>query len=161
MGFVLAPHGKSGDITNAYFQGCPLERLILMRQPPGGVSDVDSSADTMFVTRVPIFGTCDVGRGFWKKLRHDTLSTGLKENAVIRALYIYQEDGEPKSMLATDVDDMLWATKSGYEDRVQQVLAQYTITRTRSYTTFRFFGLSQVQRHDREDRTCAIRPQGA
>ena len=45
---------------------------------------------------------------FWKTLRHDILSTGLKENAVIRALYIYQEDGEPKSMLATHVDDMLW-----------------------------------------------------
>ena len=43
---------KSGDITNAYFQGCPLERLILMRQPPGGVPDVDISADTMFVARV-------------------------------------------------------------------------------------------------------------
>ena len=107
---------KSGDITNAYFQGCPLERLILMRQPSGGVPDVDVSADTMFVARVPIYGTCDAGRGFWKKLRHDILSTGLKENAVIRALYIYPEDGEPKLMLATHVDDMLWATKSGYED---------------------------------------------
>ena len=55
---------KSGDITNAYFQGCPLERLFLMRQPPGGVPDVDISADTMFVARVPIYGTCDAGRGF-------------------------------------------------------------------------------------------------
>ena len=73
---------KSGDITNAYFQGCLLERLILMRQPPGGVLDVGISADTMFVARVPICGTCDAGRGFWKKLRHDILSTGLKENAV-------------------------------------------------------------------------------
>ena len=108
---------KSGDITNAYFQGCPLERLISMRQPPGGVPDVDISADTMFVAGVPIYGTLDAGRGFWKKLRHDILSTGLKENAVIRALYIYQEDEEPKSMLATHVDDMLWATKPGYEDR--------------------------------------------
>ena len=76
---------KSGDITNAYFQGCPLERLILMRQPPGGVPDVDISADTMFVVRVPTYGTCDAGRGFWKKLRHDILSTGLKENAVIQS----------------------------------------------------------------------------
>ena len=81
---------KSGDITNAYFQGCPLERLILKKKkPPGGVPDVDISADTMFVARVPIYGTCDAGRGFWKKLRHDILSTGLRENAVIRALYIY------------------------------------------------------------------------
>ena len=46
---------KSGDITNAHFQGCPLERLLLMRQPPGGVPDVDISADTMFVARVPRF----------------------------------------------------------------------------------------------------------
>ena len=68
---------KSGDITNAYFQGCPLERLILMRQPPGGVPDVDISADTIFVARVPTYGACDAGRGFWKKLRHDILSTGL------------------------------------------------------------------------------------
>ena len=50
-----------------------------MRQPPGGVPDVDVSADTMFVARVPIYGTCDAGRGFWKKLRHHILSTGLKE----------------------------------------------------------------------------------
>ena len=77
-----------------------------MKQQPGGVPDVDMSADNMFVARVPIYGTCDAGRGFWKKLRHDIFSTGLKENAVIRALYIYQEDGKPKSMLATHVNDM-------------------------------------------------------
>ena len=96
-----------------------------MRQSLGGVPDVDVSGDTMFVLLVPIFGTCDAGRGFWNKRRHDFLSIGLKENAVIRALYIYQENGEPKSMLATPVDDMLWATKSGYEDRVQQLLGPF------------------------------------
>ena len=138
---------KSGDITNAYFQGCPLERLILMRQPSGGVPDVDVSADTMFVARVPIYGTCDAGRGFWKKLRHDIVSTGLKENAVIRALYIYQEDGEPKSMLATHVDDMLWATKPGYEDRVLQLLDRYTIKTVES-GTFRFCGRDVILHPD-------------
>ena len=51
----------------------------------------------------------------------------IKENAIIGALYVYQEDGEPKSMLATHVDDMLWATKSGYEDRVQQLLERFSI----------------------------------
>ena len=50
-----------------------------MRQPSGGVPDVDVSADTMFVARVPIYGTCDAGRGFWKKLRHDILSTGFEK----------------------------------------------------------------------------------
>ena len=137
---------KSGDITNAYFQGCPLERLILMRQPPGGVRDADTSANTMFVARVPIYGTCDAGRGFWKKFRHDILSTGFKEN-VIRALYIYQEDGESKSMLAAHVDDMLWATKYGYENRVQQLLDRYTIKTVES-GTFRFCGREVIQHSD-------------
>ena len=105
------------------------------------------SADTMFVARVPIYGTCDAGRGFWKKLRHDILSTGLKENAVIRALYIYQEDGELKLMLATHVDDMLWASKSGYEDRVQQLLDRYTIKTVES-GTFRFCGREVIQHSD-------------
>ena len=118
-----------------------------MRQPLGGVPDVDISADTMFVARVPICGTCDAGRGFWKKLRHDILSTGLKENAVIRALYRYQEDGEPKSMLATHVDDMLSATKPGYEDRVQQHLDRYTLKTVES-GTFRFCGREVIQHSD-------------
>ena len=111
---------KSGDITNAYFQGCPLERLILMKHPSGGVPDVDISADTMFVTRVPIYGTCDAGRGFWKKLRHDIVSAGLKEDAV---------------------------TKPGYEDRVQQLLDRYTIKTVES-GTFRFCGREVIQHSD-------------
>ena len=65
----------------------------------------------------------------------------------IRALYIYQEDGEPKSMLATHVDDMLWATKSGYEDRVQQLLDRYTIKTVES-GTFRFCGREVIQHSD-------------
>ena len=40
-------------------------------------------------------------------------------------------------MLATHVDDMLWATKPGYEDRVQQLLDRYTIKKVES-GTFRF-----------------------
>ena len=118
-----------------------------MRQPPGGVPDVDISAGTMFVARVPTYCTCDAGRGFWKKLRHDILSTGLKENAVIRALYIYQEDGDPQSMFATHVDDMLCATKPGYEDRVQQLLDRYTIKTVES-GMFRFCGREVIQHSD-------------
>ena len=100
---------KSADITNAYFQGRPLKRLISMRQPPGGVPDADISAVTMFVAR------------------------------------IYQEGGEPKAMLATHVDDMLWATKPGYEDRIQQLLDRYTL-KTLESGTFRFCGRRVVHR---------------
>ena len=42
-----------------------------------------------------ISAVAQVAAWFWKKLRHDILSTGLKENAVIRALYIYQKMENP------------------------------------------------------------------
>ena len=50
-------------------------------------------------------------------------------------------------MLATHVDDMLWATKSGYEDRVQQLLDRYTI-KTVDSGTFRFCGREVIQHSD-------------
>ena len=50
-------------------------------------------------------------------------------------------------MLATHVDDMLWATKLGYEDRVEQLLDRYTIKTVES-GTFRFCGREVIQHSD-------------
>ena len=50
-------------------------------------------------------------------------------------------------MFATHVDDMLWATKPGYEDRVQQLLDRYTIKTVES-GTFRFCGREVIQHSD-------------
>ena len=50
-------------------------------------------------------------------------------------------------MLATHVDDMLWATKPCYEDRVQQLLGRYMIKMVES-GTFRFCGREVVQHSD-------------
>ena len=50
-------------------------------------------------------------------------------------------------MLATHVDDMLWATKPGYEDRVQQLLDRYTI-KTVELGTFRFCGREVIEHSD-------------
>ncbi len=72
--------------------------------------------------RVPIYGTVDAGRWFWKELRESILVTGLRETSVLRAWYTYAEAGEVKVRLATHVDDMLWATKPGYERMIQELL---------------------------------------
>ena len=45
------------------------------------------------------------------------------------------------------VDDMLWATKSVYEDRVQQLLDHYTIKTVES-GMFRFCGREVIQYSD-------------
>ena len=109
-----ACHGlkiRSADITNAYFQGQDLDRILLFKQPPGGLPDPELAPDAHLLARVPIYGTRDAGRGFWKALRNSLLESGLQENRMVRALYSYQEGGDVKAMICSHVDDILWACK--------------------------------------------------
>ena len=64
-----AAHGlalRTADISNAYFQGEVLDRVILLKPPSSGIPDPDyQDGETMILARVPIYGTEDAGRKFW------------------------------------------------------------------------------------------------
>ena len=78
---------RSADISNAYFQGKELDRILLLKPPKGGLPDSSITEDTMILARVPIYGTKDAGRQFWKKLRQEIINSGLKENRLMKAFY--------------------------------------------------------------------------
>ena len=64
----------------------------------------------MLQALVPIYGTKDAGRGLWRRVvRICTQEAGLKENFVFLAFYTHAVDGRIVLMLATHVDDFLWA----------------------------------------------------
>ena len=54
----------SSDIKNAYFKAMPIDRIVIMRQPQGGLPGVDPEA--FLLIGVPVYGLCDSRRGFWK-----------------------------------------------------------------------------------------------
>ena len=85
---------RSADITNAYFQGRELDRVLLFTQPKGGLPDPDIPPGAHLLARVPIYGTRDAGRGFWKALTDSLIDSGFHENRIMRALYSYYKDGE-------------------------------------------------------------------
>ena len=64
----------SPDIKNAYFQAMPIDRIVIMHQLQGGLPGADS--DAFLLIRVPVYGLCDSGRGFWKKVDHDAKEVG-------------------------------------------------------------------------------------
>ena len=45
----------SSDIRNAYFQAIPIDRIVIMRQPQGGLAGVDP--DAFLLIRVPVYST--------------------------------------------------------------------------------------------------------
>ena len=61
---------KMVDISNAYFQSDPLDKLLLLRPPKGGIPDASyADGKTMILARVPIYGTQDTGRKFWQRFK--------------------------------------------------------------------------------------------
>ena len=99
---------KSLDVTNAYFQGEEIDRVLLLSQPTGGLPGLKPHQHML--ARAPIYGSTDGGRKFWKRLRNYLKGKGLRENHIYRALYSYTDaDGVVQLLLTSHVDDLLWA----------------------------------------------------
>ena len=79
---------ETADISNAYFQGRELDRVLLLNPPsdgplllPDGKTPDPEFADgeTKLIARVPIYGTPDAGRFFWKQMRKTCKEMNLKD----------------------------------------------------------------------------------
>ena len=135
---------RSADITNAYFQGQELDRILLFKQPPGGLPDPDLPEDAHLLARVPIYGARDAGRGFWKALRNSPVESGMKENRILRALYSYAENGEVKALLCSHVDDILWACKPETEWLIEKAKKSFVWGKEET-RNFRYCGKDVAQ----------------
>ena len=79
------------------------------------------------LAQVPIYGTRDAGRGFWKRLRTVLTETAkLKENHILAACYTYtNESGRLMAIVVTHVDDLFYVLEYEVEwimDEVRKVL---------------------------------------
>ena len=82
---------RSADITNAYFEGEEMDRILLLRQPRDGLHDEEIDPDQLLLARVPVYGAHDSGRKFWKKVRKWLIGKGVRENFIFQSLvYIDQ-----------------------------------------------------------------------
>ena len=111
---------KVGDISNAFFQGKEMDRVLLLRPPKGGLPDPEyADGETMILARVPIYGTTDAGRKFWERLREVIVEAGFRENQISKALYsMTDKDGKVIALICTHLDDMLWAVKPEAESAI-------------------------------------------
>ena len=84
---------RSADVTSAYFQALPLDRVLLMRQPKGGLHNVDPEA--LLLVRVPIYGLSDSGRGFWLRLDREAKAVGFKASNIFRRMFGFDHHACP------------------------------------------------------------------
>ena len=137
---------KCADITNAYFQGHQLDRLILMR-PPSGMPDGAVPEGGGLIARVPIYGTCDAGRGLWLRLRQTCIDAGFTPSSIMPGLFYLRKNERLVGMLCTHVDDILWGCLPEGEENVQKILTSFDMGKIEQ-TPFRYCGKEVEQDAD-------------
>ena len=134
----------SADLRNAYFTAEPMDRLLLLRPPKGGLPGVDPWKKTAIAARVPIYGTKDAVRKFWKMFRSCAEQVGFKECPHMKSLYYYAVEGELKVLMPTHVDDVFSAAMPGYENMVMDLLNLFELKSIQK-RKFRFCGREYEQ----------------
>ena len=137
---------KSADITSAYFQAQPLDRVLLMRQPRGGLPGVDPTA--LLLIRVPIYGLCDSGRGFWMRLDGEAKAAGFTASRIYPSFYYCLNDHKKTvAVLTTHVDDLLFSSLPEGEHVVEKLLSRFEIGSAEK-GDFRYCGKQFTQNED-------------
>ena len=78
---------QSSDSKNAYFQALPIDRIVILGQPSGGLPRSDPEADLL--VRVPVYGLCGSGRSFLGKGHKDVKEVGLRVSRTFPAFYFH------------------------------------------------------------------------
>ena len=143
---------KSGDLDHGYFQGEKLSNPLVLRQPTGGLPAPGIKPDDRLLAFVHIYGTRDAGLSLWRKIRRVLLSRGFTENFVLNALYAFTRDGVVQVLLATHVDDTIWANEPEV-DFIMDEIRKELVFGTEEQLKFRFCGIEV----DQDPQTYTIR----
>ena len=94
----------------------------------------------MILARVPIYGTQDAGRLFWKQFKEVIERSGFRKNNTFKAWYtLNNEQDLPICILGTHVDDMMWAALPEADQAVQSILDAFDCRKVETHE-FRFCG---------------------
>ena len=103
----------------------------------------------MILARVPIYGTADAGRKFWKRFNKIITENKFRESKIARALYVIEVDNQIKGLLITHVDDSCWCIMPEYEEHIDAILHEFAVNKDKmSARKFRFCGKEVCQDHD-------------
>ena len=88
---------------------------------------LSQSSSKYLLIRVPAYGLCDSGRGFWKKVDHDAKDVGKSASHIFPAFDYHRSNGRVDLVLTTHVDDFLWARTDSGQVVMAKLLGRFAI----------------------------------
>ena len=132
----------AGDAPNAYLQGDPFQRLLVLR-PPHPLPD-ENLAGKLLIAKSGIYGTRDAGRGFWLKLQRRIHAAGWISHPLEPALFGLHDGDTLVGIMITHVDDLLYAGAGPvYEKAMNAIKKEFKLKENTG--TFTFCGKQIIQ----------------
>ena len=143
---------KSGDITAAFLQGVPIQRIVLLRTPADGIPGADGEGTEVepgsyMIAEMSIYGSKDAPRGFWLALRYEiSIQPEVHEVPGEPALYSVTSEGKLCGYIATHVDDVIWTGNHVVDSVMDRVQQRFTFGATDEGSSDTAAGLSRIRK---------------
>eukprot|EP00435_Cladocopium_sp_Y103_P055379 s404_g18.t1 len=138
----------AGDISAAFLQGAPIQRILLLSAPRDGIPVEGGpwiNPEEHMIALMSVYGSKDAPRGFWLELRQTILDNGVVE--IEPAFYALIHEGECHGLLVTHVDDLLWTGTPMMDEVMKRVQERFTFGATEE-GSFRFCGRKIVDNEE-------------
>lgn len=136
---------RSMDIKTAFLQGLPMTRDIYLKPP----READVEKGMIWHLKKCVYGLADASLCWYKKVKEVMIACGAKMSLIDPAVFYWLDDDENLvGVLASHVDDFIWAGNKVFEDSViERVRSLLDVGREES-DVFKYVGLNLVSHDD-------------
>ena len=144
----------SGDISAAFLQGSKLDRILILKQPKGGIPGLDFKEEMFYLVSSTAYGTKDAPRGWLKNLDGSLKAENFVPVPYESAFYMLHDDeGQLAGLLAVHVDDLLWTGSDFINQKMKKIQERYSFGKV-SCNTFAYCGREVVKDNKGVTVTC-------
>ena len=127
---------RSVDVKAAYLQGDEIKRDIFVR-PPGEFDD-----GRIWRLKKTIYGLCDAAQAWYKKVKKELISLGVKVSPLDCSLFYWHVNKELQGIICVYVDDFLYCGTELFLDKIIQRLIRMFRIGSSSRVSFTYVGIN-------------------
>ena len=133
---------NSIDFKTAFLQGNNIERAIYVRPPK------EAASNKVWKLNKTVYGLCDAPRQWYLRLKGLIVELGCKISSIDNSLFTMHLNDELVGLIASYVDDILWAGNMYFQDKVIVRLKSELHVGSEQVEAFSYIGIKLKQDKD-------------
>ena len=133
------------DVKTAFLQGAELSREIFIKPPK------EANFEGLWKLRKCVYGLADASLAWYKRVCEVMYELGAKKSKVDPAVFVWVVNGQVIGLLASHVDDFIWAGDSTFEEKVIEQIRKKFLIGNEENGHFSYVGIDIYEKNNRID----------